>query len=422
MVKNTNKQKQAHPETIAKYAEAIHLYRTTQMSCRAICERCGVSTKGFATYLNRYHRELLLKRYGVEADQKTAENIKLRKKFGQTPAAHQKYKQAVNACDHIDYLSYNVSQIAHEFHLDGSALANQLKAHYPHIPERREKERTRRCLNDNKQRGVRPESKARYAEAVEMLHAADRSIRQVAEKCNVSYSGLKQHLLFYHKDLIEKRRKKRMECRGNTLPGTLNGNGKTRRPDPHTVETYREASRLYRTTTLTVSEIAEQTHVTESGFRSYLRTWHREWMMERRGVVVPPEGTSVDLSASKRYRKSAAAKYEPAIRKLKENKQTMAEVAREFGLHPESFRNYLHEHEPQLAESLGKTSAANGKILSKNCMEKYAEAMRIYETTPENLKSIAQRLGLPYNSVGGFIRRNFPDVIERHNQLVAERI
>ena len=49
-----------------------------------------------------------------------------------------------------------------------------------------------------------------------------------------------------------------------------------------------------------------------------------------------------------------------------------------------------------------------------------AEAVRLYETTTENLKSIAKQLGLTYNSVGGYIRRNYPDIIRRHEELVKQ--
>ena len=41
--------------------------------------------------------------------------------------------------------------------------------------------------------------------------------------------------------------------------------------------------------------------------------------------------------------------------------------------------------------------------------EKYDEAVHLYATTTEPLKSIALKLGLQYNSVGGFVRRNRPD-------------
>ncbi len=47
---------------------------------------------------------------------------------------------------------------------------------------------------------------------------------------------------------------------------------------------------------------------------------------------------------------------------------------------------------------------------------KYAEAIRIYETTAEDLKSIAARLGLTYNSLSSFIRRSSPMSPARHKE------
>lgn len=93
-------------------------------------------------------------------------------------------------------------------------------------------------------------------------------------------------------------------------------------------------------------------------------------------------------------------------------------MAREFGLHPETFREYVREHEPELAARLGMTRLADGRQILARSMEKYGEAVRLYETTTEPLRSIADRLGLQYNSVGGFVRRSRPDAIEAHNRLV----
>jgi hypothetical protein len=80
---------------------------------------------------------------------------------------------------------------------------------------------------------------------------------------------------------------------------------------------------------------------------------------------------------------------------------------------------YVKEHYPELATVRGMIKTGNGKAVSNRSLEKYAEALNIYETTSEPLKSIALRLGLTYNSLGGFIRRNFPEAIERHNSLPA---
>ena len=55
------------------------------------------------------------------------------------------------------------------------------------------------------------------------------------------------------------------------------------------------------------------------------------------------------------------------------------------------------------------TRLASGKQVLARCAEKYDEAVHLYATTTEPLKSIALKLGLQYNSVGGLVRRNPPD-------------
>lgn len=45
--------------------------------------------------------------------------------------------------------------------------------------------------------------------------------------------------------------------------------------------------------------------------------------------------------------------------------------------------------------------------------EKYAEAIHLYATTTESLKEIAQRLGLNEKSLGGYIRRNYPELVQK---------
>mgnify|MGYP002963189344 FL=1 len=65
------------------------------------------------------------------------------------------------------------------------------------------------------------------------------------------------------------------------------------------------------------------------------------------------------------------------------------------------------------------TRTPDGRPVLRRSEEKYAEAVRLSETTPEPLKHIARRLGLNYNSLGGFVRRSRPEAIARHEELVA---
>ena len=57
---------------------------------------------------------------------------------GQHLETYAKYKEAIAACDSMDYIEYNVSQIARESGLTGTNLGRQLHTHYPEVLEFRE--------------------------------------------------------------------------------------------------------------------------------------------------------------------------------------------------------------------------------------------------------------------------------------------
>lgn len=411
-----NRTRGCKPETEAKYRPALELYATTELSYVEICRQCGVSLKGFSNYIGTYHRHLMLKRSGIRCKPEEAGNIKVKQRCGQHPSTHAKYKEAVTACDSMDYIAYNVSQIAREFGLSGTNLGRQLRTHYPEVLEFRERARKRLGVGDNLPRGTRSWCKEQYAEAVELL-CADRyiTVRDAAERCNVSYSGLKQHLIFYHKELVENRIKIREQAVKQQCKGKITGRGTLHAPTPEIIGKYAEALCLYRTTVMSARKIAKQTGVSIKGFYGYLQTWHKDLVCQRKGIPYE-DGKPVNWSSVRRYSSATAAKYADAITRLKAGGLTTAKVATEFGLHPECFRQYLKEHEPELYACLGMKKAENGKRVSSKSMEKYKEAIHLYATTSESLKSIARRFGLNDCSLGQFIKRNFPELIERRKQ------
>ena len=408
----------ADPRTLAKYREAVELYGSTSLSVRAICARCGVSYAGFRSYLYKYRRDLLLSRHGVAVPSVSdAARTRLRGCRGQTASARAKYGDAIAACGDAKYFEFNVSQIAHLFGLNPTGLSNQLRAHCPGLLERRELERRRLGFADNQQRGVRPWCREQYAAAVKLLRTTELTLPEVAERYGVSFTGLRQHVCFYHKDLQQTRSELRERAKTQKRKGHVTGSGRRHEPTPESRERYREAVRLYRNTAMTIKEIAEKLGLNPFSFTSYLQTWHREDVFARRGAEYR-EGAS--LSQTKQYKKPTAAKYAPAIERLRAENRPTSEIAAEFGLHPEVFRQYLKEHEPELYARQGMMRAPNGRSVSRRSMEKYAEALHLFETTGEELKSIARRLGLNYNSLGGFIRRNFPELILRRRQSTEQ--
>lgn len=405
-----------------KYEKAVAIYADTDMPMKDIAKECGVTVGGLGSYLRRYWRELVLHRHQIHADGKKAEEIKIMEAGKQNVNAHAKYKDAVAACDSLNYIDLNVSQIARKFGTDGTALANFMRIHYPETLVWREKVRRRLGINDNIWHGARPECTKQYAEAVEMYRDTEMTMMEVAAACNVSPSGFSQHLRFYHKEILEQKKQIRetAKAKRQQVLGELTGNGRVYRPSPATEQRYAQALELYRNTTLTMKEIVRRTGVPAEGFRFYLHKWHKDLVIERLGISSNVSGHT-DLRKARKRMKTVAAKYEEAIKSLRMTPRPVAEVAAEFGLHPEVFRYYLHKHEPELARQQGMMKTANGKTVSRRSEEKYAEAMHLYETTREALKSIATRLGLTYNSVGGYIRRNYPEVIARHQELLRTR-
>lgn len=402
-----------------KYEKAVAIYADTDMPMKDIAKECGVTVGGLGSYLRRYWRELVLRRHQIHADGKKAEDIKIMEAGKQSIHAHAKYKDAVAACDSLEYIDLNVSQIARKFGTDGTALANFMRIHYPETLVWREKVRRRLGINDNIWHGARPECTKQYAEAVEMYRDTEMTMMEVAAACNVSPSGFSQHLRFYHKEILEQKKQIRetAKAKRQQVLGELTGNGRVYRPSPATEQRYAQALELYRNTTLTMKEIVRRTGVPAEGFRFYLHKWHKDLVIERLGISSNVSGHT-DLRKARKRMKTVAAKYEEAIKSLRMTPRPVAEVAAEFGLHPEVFRYYLHKHEPELARQQGMMKTANGKIVSRRSEEKYAEAVRLYGTTTETLKSIAARLGLTYNSVGGYIRRNYPEVMALHQNLL----
>ena len=402
-----------------KYAEAVSLYADTELSLRKIAERCQLTAGGLGSYLRRYWSELVLQRHKIPVDGKDPKSIKIIATGQQNPVAHAKYKDAVEACDTMRYIDLNVSQVARKFNLDGTALANFMRIHYAEILVQREEIRRRLGINDNKHHGARKVCVEQYSEAVELYRSTDMTLPEVAALCRVSQSGLGQHLRFYHKDVLQEKRKNRKQAKEKRkrIRGELSGNGRKYEPSPKTLQKYAQALALYRDTALPMKTIVQQTGVPAGGFRSYLHTWHKDLVLERSGIETYVD-EKTDLRKARCRMKTVTAQYAEAIRSMKENPRPTAMVAAEFGFHPETFRNYLHKYEPELAGNLGMMRNKSGKLVSVQSERKYKEAIILYETTTENLKSIARRLGLTYNSVGGYVRRNYPEAIRRHQELL----
>ena len=281
-----------------KYKRAIELYCSTQLPCTEISRICGITASGLQNHIFRHHRNLMLARYGISCSKEEACNIKISQLRGQLPATHVKYKDAIEACGSLDYIEYNVSQIAREFGLNGTNLGRQLRTHYPGIIEWREKVREQLGISDNLPRGTRPFCKEQYAEAVKLLRGNSYiTTQEAADTCGVSYAGLEQHLLFYHKDLVKRRIGIREKAVRQQRKGEITGRGTVHAPSASAVEKYAEAVQLFSTTPMSAAQIAMKTGVSKKGFYEHLHKWHMDLICKRKGISYK-EGKPVGLVKS----------------------------------------------------------------------------------------------------------------------------
>lgn len=386
---NSHRRRGTKPETEARYGAALELYRTT-LPVRVICTLTQTPLGAFSYHISRYRRELMFARHGIEITPEKAATTRLRTHTGQTAAFRAKYGEAIRACDDIAYIEYNVSQIANIFRLNPTELGNQSRNHYPEILERCERERHRLGVNDNQHRGVKPWCREQYATAVEHLRTTD-------DLYSLSYHGRREYLLFYYKDPVRERADKREWAKSEAKDV---GTDRQRRPPRAESRTGGEIPGNPPALPRHDPDAQE-----DSGCNRHNR--HRPAQLPADMAPRAARGTPRPQMSRRGDRQPLPHEALPEIHRrevcrrhrLPEGRPT-AEVAKKFGLHPETFWEYVREHEPELAARLGKTRLADGKQVLARCVEKYGETVRLYETTTEPLRSIVDRLGLQYNSVG----------------------
>ena len=200
------------PATEKKYARALELYATTDLSTSKISRRCGVPVNSLLNYIYKYYRNLALARRNAHKEGEYNEESDCRQ--GKKSAAQTKYKEAVAACNNVENIACTISQIARKFGLNPSGFGACLRIHHPEILVRRDAERQRLGLADHRKRGMRPWSKEHYADAIELLHTTEMTIPEAARACHVSAGGLSQHVLSYHRRLQHERKEKREQAKG----------------------------------------------------------------------------------------------------------------------------------------------------------------------------------------------------------------
>ena len=341
-------------------------------------------------------------------------------RFGQRSETRERYADAIQACGSIGYLEMTIAEIAHMFGHTDQCLRNQLKRHYPEMMKLREQLRERLGMNKRPIRGVSASTEAKYAPAIELLRTTDMTIHEVATRCGLSTTALQSHVLFNHRDLAQQRMSKRLNAIDKNATGGMSGTGRPNAPREATAALYAEALEMYRTTDLTVAEIALKCNVLAHSFQTYLQRWWRS------DIAVREKLRRERLEKQRREREEvgnrsrtalAAKKYTPAL-KLIEEGATYEEAAKALGLDAdaENLYRWVQSNHPDVHRRERQNQVVvlpNGRECAKTSWAMFGEAVEAYLNTDESINQIAKRFDLRATSLGNFLRRKFPEAGER---------
>lgn len=366
--------------------------------------------------MSRYKRDVSLEEAGDLQRERVV--FKYSERYGQHPETEAKYREAIQAIQDMNLLSLSINDIARMYNVPSEAFRNQLKRHFPDVLARRRQLRIMLGHEADGRYGLQKSTEKKYARAVEMLRDASLTVREVAQRCGVSYCGLQQHLLFYHKDIADARMLTRADALMRPLQvGDYNAVGGLRVPRPEAAAKYAPAVELYRATNRTVVDIADICGVDSHNLHCYLLKWHRDLVLQRRERAEKLREAKKLVPKMDRSRSAVARQlYMPSI-ELITSGYTLAEAAGALGVDVENLRSWLKNHYPVILETVreGMMRLPSGRMVLRRTYYRYEPIAGYIKTHPSKpTRAVAEKWDVPVSSLVKNMKHYFPEVWELH--------
>lgn len=172
---------------------------------------------------------------------------------------------------------------------------------------------------------------------------------------------------------------------------------KKRKPNTASINKYSEAvSILHSDSRVSLEEVALKCGLNSRSLRSFVRKWHPELLKSR-------------------CHSSTATKYAEAISAMRNEPHICAaEIAARYGYCPDTFRSYLRRHAPELLHIDSSETGLTGPRLPRRGALRYQAPISWYALHGGTLKTVAERYGIPYNTLYAHVKRNRPDLLSLH--------
>lgn len=182
----------------------------------------------------------------------------------------------------------------------------------------------------------------KFDEALKLFRESDLKRVEVCRRCNISYKAFSYFLESRHPELIKPQNPR------------LNSDY-AREERKKTAKTYSKALKLCQTTDLTYKLIAEQTGVSLTGLKTYIRKHHRDLMLRRQGVTMSKREASYTLLRKQEGGQTirSVEKYQKAIEACKDEALldlTITDIARKFDVPINGLWNQMRTHYPEIVE------------------------------------------------------------------------
>lgn len=263
---------------------------------------------------------------------------------------------------------------------------------------------------------ARSSTSSKYREALSLYVTTRMTVRAISAACGVSESGFRSYVWRCHRDLLLARHGLRCtpEQSAETRLRPLRGQSPASYAKYHrAIEACGDAAYIG----YNVSQIARRFGLNPTGLGNQLRAHYPDLLAER-------ERERVRLGLSDNQPRGARpwcrTCYAAAVELLRSTEMSLSEAATACGVSVSGLRQHVGFYHKDLQRSrLENRARHRGSVAPRavsgrvpgGIQEKYAAAVRSYESTDESLRSIARREGIAYSSLWGFVRRHCPDSV-----------